>query len=287
MKNILLGAAMAVIAAVCAWILYKSVSLSVPAMATENEGIALPVIMYHNISEKSHLLGTYTVSPEVIESDIKYLLDNGYTTVSCEEVLSYCKGEGELPEKPIMLTVDDGFESFYAYMYPLLKKYGCKAVISPIGSCIDSFTEQEDHNLDYAYLTWEELKEMSDSGLVEIANHTYNLHSDDKGRIGCGRKRGEGDADYRAVLTGDIGKMQTKIKQFTAMDCTVFTYPYGKISDGSEEVLKELGFELVFTCNGKVNYLKQEESDIVVLGRFNRPNGKSTYDFFNKYIACK
>jgi predicted deacetylase len=68
----------------------------------------------------------------------------------------------------------------------------------------------------------------------------------------------------------------------------VFTYPYGKISDGSEEVLKELGFELVFTCNGKVNYLKQDsESATVVLGRFNRPNGKSTYDFFNKYIACK
>jgi peptidoglycan/xylan/chitin deacetylase (PgdA/CDA1 family) len=272
------------VSAVCAYILYQSIS--VPTLATDDADVKLPIIMYHNISEKSHLLGTYTVSPNVIENDIKYLLDNGYTTVSCTDVISYCKGTGELPEKPIMLTVDDGFESFYAYMYPLLKKYGCKAVISPIGSCTDAFSEQEDHNLDYAYLTWDELKEMSDSGLVEIANHTYDMHSDDNGRIGCGRKKGEADDAYKLALTKDIGKMQTKIKQFTAGDCDVFTYPYGKISDGSEDILKELGFNIALTCNGKINKLEKCDG-LITLGRFNRPHGKSSYAFLSKILNEK
>ncbi len=267
----------------CAYILYENRSASTISTAS---GVKLPVVMYHNISEKSRLWGTYNVSPETIENDIKYLKENGYTTISCSELIAYCQGQGELPEKPVMLTVDDGFESFYAYMYPLLKKYGCKAVISPMGSCIDAFSAQEDHNLDYSYLTWEELKEMCDSGLVEIGNHTYNLHSDNKGRIGCGRKHGESDESYKEVLNEDIGTMQTKIKQFTAKDCVIFTYPYGKISVGSMEILKDMGFRVIFTCNGRVNSISQnEELDVITLGRFNRPSGKSTYDFFKKILV--
>ena len=276
LKNILIAVFMLLIAAVSAYYLY--ISADVPALA-EEEGVRLPVVMYHNISEKSRLWGTYNVSPETVENDIKYLREQGYTTVSCAEVLAYCEGRGTLPEKPIMLTVDDGFESFYAYMYPLLKKYGCKAVISPMGRCTDAFSSQEDHNLDYSYLTWGELKEMCDSGLVEIGNHTYDLHSDDKGRVGCGRKAGESDESYKALLDEDIGKMQTKIKQFTARDCVVFTYPYGEKSDGSQEILEEMGFKVIFTCNGKVNLLDREDGT-VVLGRFNRPSGKSSYTFF-------
>lgn len=274
---LILGAILIILTVICAHILYNSA----PTFAPE-AGKKLPIIMYHNISEKKRLWGDYNLSPEVVENDIKYLLEEGYTTVSCAEVAAYCKGEEDLPEKPIMLTVDDGFESFYAYMYPLLKKYGCKAVISPMGICTDAFSAQEDHNLDYSYLTWEELKEMSDSGLVEIGNHTYDLHSDDKGRVGCGRKYGESDESYRELLTGDIGRMQEEIKMYTGKDCRIFTYPYGKISEGSKEVLSEMGFEVALTCGERVNVLNQNSDGIITLGRFNRPSGKSSYAFFNK-----
>ncbi len=257
---------------------------SVAAASADENGVSLPVIMYHNISEKRHLWGEYNVSPEVVENDIKYLKEKGYTTVSCAQVIAYCKGEGELPEKPVMLTVDDGFESFYAYMYPLLKKYGCKAVISPMGNCIDAFSEQEDHNLDYSYLTWEELKEMCDSGLVEIGNHTYDMHSDNKDRIGCGRKKGESYESYKSALNEDIGTMQEKIKQFTARECVIFTYPYGKISEGSKEILEEMGFKIILTCNGKVNSLNIGGEGAITLGRFNRPSGKTSYEFFKKIL---
>lgn len=282
MKKIITAAVLVVIlillTILCANILYKSAPTLAPGAGKE-----LPVIMYHNISEKKRLWGDYNVSPEVVENDIKYLLERGYTTVSCAEVVAYCNGNGDLPEKPIMLTVDDGFESFYAYMYPLLKKYGCKAIISPMGACTDAFSDQDDHNLDYSYLTWEELKEMSDSGLVEIGNHTYDLHSDKGGRVGCGRKYGEGDEEYKELLKTDIGRMQEEIKMYTGKDCLIFAYPYGKISEGSKEILEEMGFQIAFTCNEKPNILRQGTNDLITLGRFNRPSGMSSYKFFQKF----
>lgn len=286
MKNrvifILTAIVLAALAALCVFIIGGD---SRQTSAQSDFGRDIPVIMYHNISEKERLWGTYCVSPETVENDIKYMLEKGYTAVSCQDVINYCTGTGDLPEKPFIITVDDGFESFYAYMYPLLQKYCCKAVIAPIGSCTDAYTSQEDHNLDYSCLTWEELKEMNDSSLVEIGSHTYDLHENRDGRKGCARKQGESDEDYTAVLTKDTQLMQRKIKQFTAADCNIFVYPYGEISKGSEEILAGSGFKVIFTCSGKVNKVTPSQDMPLILGRYNRPHGKTTYNFCKQFIT--
>ncbi len=248
-------------------------------------GIKLPIIMYHHISKSDARLNDFTISPSQFEKDIIYLKEQGYQTISAKQLLDYVYDNKPLPEKPIMITFDDGHESFYEYIYPLLKQYDLKAVLSVVGSYTDTYTENEDHNVNYSYLTWKQINELADSGYVEIGNHTYDLHSMDKGRKGCTKKQGESIEEYKNLLTKDVMSLQDKITSYTASDLKIFTYPFGRYTKETKEIIKELGFRLIFNCEERVNIIDKNNPEILYnLGRFNRPHGINTEDFFKKVL---
>ena len=110
----------------------------------DTDSVKLPVIMYHSLLKDEKLQNDYTVSPTLFENDLKYLAENGYTTVVVKDLTDYVYGKKSLPEKCIMLTFDDGYYNNYYYALPLLEKYNCKAVISPIASVSEKFTETKD-----------------------------------------------------------------------------------------------------------------------------------------------
>ena len=93
-------------------------------------------------------------------------------------------GQAELPEKPVMITFDDGYYNNLIYVLPLLKKYDMKAVISIVGSFTERAQELNDQNPAYAHMIWADIKALAASGYVEIGSHSYALHSVDKGREG-------------------------------------------------------------------------------------------------------
>ncbi len=199
-----------------------------------NDGkIPLTILMYHNITPKAALTGKYAVSVSEFESDLQYLKNNGYNSVTMQQVIDYAYNKTPLPEKPVVITFDDGYESFYAYAFPLLQKYGFHAVMNVVGSFAEHYTQLEAennpdrHNLDYSYLNFDEIKKLQESGLVEIGNHTYNMHSI-KGRKGCSKKSGESPEAYERAITEDISETQTLLKQYTGSAPCVFAYPYGR-----------------------------------------------------------
>lgn len=243
--------------------------------------ISLPVIMYHHISEKPSLLGTYVISPEEFENDIKYLCENGYESVSAAQLTEYAKKRTPLPEKPVMITFDDGFESFYTYAVPILKKYGFNAIVAVVGAYADKFTAANDHNVDYSYLTWDEIEELSKCGFVEIANHTYNLHTTDSGRKGCAAVCGEDYECYRENMKYDILKFQKDIEKRIGGKTRIFAYPFGFWGEQSDKVLKEFKFDIAFTCSEKVNVIS-DNFNLRRIGRFNRSHGISTRQFFER-----
>lgn len=114
-------------------------------IATSEDYIEVPIIMYHSILKDSSRSNKYTVTPAVLEEDLKYIKDKGYTTVTIADLISYVYNDTPLPEKPIVLTFDDGHYNNYGYLFPLLEKYDMKAVISIVGSYTDKFTETDEH----------------------------------------------------------------------------------------------------------------------------------------------
>ena len=251
-------------------------------IATSEDYIDVPIIMYHSILKDPSRSNKYTVTPAVLEEDLKYIKDKGYTTVTIADLISYVYDDSPLPEKPIVLTFDDGHYNNYGYLFPLLEKYDMKAVISIVGSYTDKFTETDEANLNYSYLRWKDIKELMDTGRIEFQNHTYNLHSNTGKRIGTKKIKGETDEHYKSILKDDILKLQQEFEENTNYTPKCFTYPFGGISNASLDIIKELGFKASLSCDQGINKLTKNPNSLYLLKRYNRPSYISTYNFFQK-----
>lgn len=238
---------------------------------TKIDGTIVPIFMYHEV--KPSKTRKDVITPYELESDLKYLKSDGYTAITMTDLINYVDGKGNLPSKPIILTFDDGYYNNYVYAYPLLKKYNVKIVLSIIGKNTDDFTEYPSKNIDYSHVTWAQINEMLKSGLVELQNHTYNLHSISKTRFGCRINKGESLTHYGNVLTDDIEKLQKEILSHTGKVPNTFTYPYGKVSKESYPIIKKLGFRASLTCDYGVNIITKDKNVLYGLKRVCRVHG--------------
>ncbi len=256
-------------------------NISASAGTTEKNSIELPVIMYHSILEHPVKPSKYIVSPKLFEKDLKYLKKHGYTPVFMKDVIAFVEGKGTLPEKPIVLSFDDGYYNNYYYAFPLLRKYNMKAVISIVGKSTDDFSETEDENPNYSHVTWDDVLEMHLSGNWEILNHSYDCHSYDK-RNGISQKKNESDKDYKKFLQSDLGRLQNMIAYVTGIAPDTFTYPFGAFSRETDNCLKKMGFKATLSCTEGVSTItKGDPGSLYMIKRHLRPPDKSPEDFFS------
>lgn len=134
------------------------------------EDIKIPILLYHDFIKTVPLQDpdnfNYINTPESFEENIQALLENGYTFISFKELNDAYYGKTNLPKKPILLTLDDGYYSNYKYIYPILKKYQVKVSIFIVTDNIGKTVKEK------KYLNWKQCRSMQDSGLVEIFSHS-------------------------------------------------------------------------------------------------------------------
>jgi len=229
--------------------------------------------MYHQV--KNSGFGNDVISPKEFESDLKYLKENHYNTLTMTQLIDYVHDKKELPQNPVILSFDDGYLSTYLNVYPLLKEYDMKIVLSIIGKSVDDFSKVCDENIDYSHVTWDEVKEMQQSGLVEIQSHSYNLHKITKERYGCSQMANESLEHYEEFLSNDINTLQEKIMSVTGSSPNTFIYPYGKYNDKLETIIKKLGFKATITCKFGVNVINNDPDTLYSLKRIRRAHNQS------------
>ena len=247
-----------------------------PTATTPTDGVAVPIIMYHSILDNPSRQGDYVITPQQFESDLQYLQANGYTTVVMADLIAYVQEGKPLPDKAVVLTFDDGYYNNYHYAHPLLQQYGMCAVISPIGVWSEHYTthpDQRNHD-NYSHLTWEQLTEMVTSGTWEIQNHSYDLHHLDSGQKGAAKRKDESDEGYRLRLKNDLSTAQKLLVENVGDTPTTFAYPFGAISDISQEVLTEMGFCASLSCEERIPILTRDPACLWKLGRYLRPANK-------------
>lgn len=240
--------------------------------------------MYHSILKDKSKSGDYTITPETLENDLKYIKQKGYNTIVMEDLIEYVYENDELPEKPIIITFDDGYYNNFGYVIPLLKKYDMKAVISIVGEYTDRYSEIDEANLNYGYMRWEDIKEAMEEEIIEFQNHSYSLHSEIKGRRGSMRKRRESVEEYRKVFTQDLMKLQHEFEENTDYKPSTYTYPFGAVSKESMQMVKDMGFKASLSCTSGINIITKNPNSLYLLKRNNRPNNVSTERFFKKIL---
>ncbi len=233
--------------------------MEITSVSSIEDKVYVPIMMYHQIKYKD--LGKDVISPDEFKSDLNYLKENNYNTITMSQLINYVYDGIDLPDNPIILSFDDGYLTTYKYVYPLLKEYDMKIVLSIVGKSTDDFTKVFDDNLNYAHLSWDQIQEMEQSGHVEIQNHTYNLHFVRNGRYGCYQKKNESLSEYESIITEDVNALQSRVRDITGFEPNTFTYPYGKYNDNTESIIKKLGFKATLSCTYGVNVIRVEDKD--------------------------
>ena len=175
------------------------------------EGYVVPCLMYHGVGNDAWSAAELFVSPEAMEEQIQFLLDNGWDPIwfsDLEHVQDY--------DKPILLTYDDGLSDNYTDLFPLVQKYNIKVTcfVCP------RFIEDNDRN----YMKADAIREMSESGLVEIQSHSYTHHP-------------EIYALSDKELLHQLADSQLYLLRLTGKESYVFCYPCGSESKHVREVM--------------------------------------------------
>jgi len=239
----------------------------------QEKTVEVPIVMYHLVTTNKRYVGKHGITPEELAADLRWLKENDYNTVVMQDLINFVERGKRLPKKPIMLTFDDGNRSDYEYLFPLLEELDMRAVLAIIGSATDECSAgcAKNPTAKYPNMTWTQIKQMHDADAAEIISHSYDLH----GRRGSGRKKGESDVAYRERLSKDLLQLQQKCEEHLGFVPVGFAYPLGVISNGSQEILQELGFKASLSCwEGVAVITRDEPETLFQLKRTNRPSGK-------------
>ena len=257
----------------------------------------VPVLLYHHITDD--VTSDTMVSPGTFEEHIKALTDNGYTGISFEQLAAYVENGDELPQNPIIITFDDGYLSNYEFAYPVLKKYNMKATIFVIGISVGKDTYRDTQDENYKMLprfNYEQANEMIESGLIAIQSHSYDMHHwelfeellNGEYRDGVLPLERESYYEYRENFMIDCTLAKTELESQTRTQVIAYSYPHGKYSAESDDVLREMGIKSTVTLdygsNDIIKYMPETLYNLKRIHVNNIPAEKLLENIRNKKI---
>lgn len=237
---------------------YFSEVLQATALPDETVSRDVPVLMWHNLAEESS--GDMTISVETFRAQIEALHEAGFKTVSLQQLYDYVHFGTELPEKPIVLTFDDGYFSNYEYAFPILQEYDMQATIFAIGVSVGKDTYKDTDHAMTPHFGADEAREMVDSGLISVQSHTFDMHQWPPFEDGNVQVRetllpfdGEADADYEAAVEADFAESRELLESITGQPVNALAFPEGAYVTLTQDALRSAGAELTFTTVRAVN----------------------------------
>ncbi|WP_234532910.1 polysaccharide deacetylase family protein [Paenibacillus pseudetheri] len=218
------------------------------------------VLMYHHLSEKPMPQFPWILSADRFDDQMNLLKQEGFHVITMEQYREFMLNGGTVPDNAVLLTFDDGYESFYELAFPILKKYGYTAVNFVIVSTID----HPDPN-SVPKLNWEQMREMKRDGMG-FYSHTYDLHHygivDAEGgeRPAASallyiddENRNELNSEYYSRVTRDLAKAEQRLKEELGNTDSAIAFPYGSYNDRLLSACDSLGISLTFKIQDGIN----------------------------------
>lgn len=216
----------------------------------------VPIILYHDIDRDETAA---TMNGPWLRGQLTALKEAGYTSVTFDDLYNYVMYGVELPEKPVVITFDDGYASNYELAWPILKELDMKATIFVIGASVGKDTYKDTGVPMNPHFTVEQAREMMASGLISIKSHGYDLHEvegrdPDPIRQGILRREDETEEEYIKFLRSDAEKMRALLSEM-GTEPRVLALPYGYPSELGEAIMAEEGIRSTLTTEPVTNEL--------------------------------
>ena len=242
-----------------------------PAAAATDPGI--PILMYHHFTTGNDT-NAITVSKKSFNEQMNYLAQNGYKTLTFQELEAYLDGKLANNGKMVVITMDDGYRSNYDIAFPILQYYGLKAtqftIVSAIGGIDENMFKLGFYGGSHCSLT--EMQKMQ--GVFEFQSHTYDRHFLFNGKSILAQ-------DFTVDVREDLSDAK-RILEDNGFKQYVFSYPYGESSGSIKQVLKEQGVRMAVTCVPK---RAKRGVDKMELPRLN-VSGKMSLEDFKKLVQA-
>lgn len=221
-------------------------------------GGEVAVLMYHDISLQP--LKDGIISVDQFEEQMQLLNDAGFHVIGMDEYVSFMLEEGTVPDNAVLITFDDGYESFYNHAFPILKRFGYAATNFVIVSTIDDQTLPGE-----AKLTWEQMREMEQDRMSfyshSYAQHQYAVVNEDGGKAPRMAKllfnekeqRKETEDEYRTRILNDLFKAEQRLNTELENTKGVLAFPFGAYNENLLKIASEAGIAITFTTKEGFN----------------------------------
>ncbi len=193
----------------------------------------VPVLCYHQFKTEPRTV--YDISPAAFRGQMEYLRRNGYQVIPLSRLVEALAGGADLPEKTVVLTIDDGYQSVYQHAFPILKEYGYPATLFLYINFI---------NYKGASLRWPQIKEMMAAG-IDIGSHSFSHLKLNKGRD-------ETEREYRRRMEKELLQSKYYLEKKLDLDIPWFSYPYGVYDLELKKMVAAYGYRAAVVLNGGV-----------------------------------
>lgn len=185
----------------------------------------VPILTYHRFGSKSSKM---TITAETFTTQLAYLRDKGYRVIPLTALPAFLRGEVPLPQRAIIITIDDGYKSMYNIAFPILKRFDFPATVFLYSDFVDATDA----------LNWNEMEQMIASGLIDIQPHSK---THDYLTV---RRNGESLEAYKKRLMDEIRMPGQQIRDRLGLPLHSFAYPYGETNTQFISELKSFNYQL-------------------------------------------
>lgn len=215
--------------------------------------VRVPILMYHSFTEDPSAVSSMTMTVENFKKHMQTLNTAGYHSISYNDLIRYVYGGTSLPDKPVIITFDDGYENNLILAAPVLEKYGFCAQIALIGCSIGKTTYKDIGVPIIPHFSIEDAQAWMEKGVIYLNSHSYDMHQvpeldGPNCRKGTCPLPGENEKQFVDALKEDCRKFDSVFQQEEGdSKAKTFTYPYGIFSELTEAVLSEAGYNVTVT----------------------------------------
>lgn len=228
-----------------------------PKLHPQAQQARVPVLMYHDVLERSEVF--FDLQPEDFERHLKTLLENGLTPISPDQLVHHLRTGSPLPEKPVLLSFDDGYAGHYTHVYPLLKKYRVPAVFFVFPGKLDGKV------VGRSTLSWEQLKTMAADPLITIASHSVTHPTDLR------------TLDDQA-LAYEVTESKQRLEEELGIPIRYFSYPAGHYDERVSQAVAKAGYLAAFTMRQNAEQFAGASESLLAIERFGQSNLTSLLD---------